>query len=257
VPPLTPPVPLAVLGFVALTRDEPRAALEHLSMAAEMLDGVGMRDPAAYRFHGDLVEALIGVRDLDAAEAQIMRLETRARVAPRPWIGAIAARSRGLLLAARGDVPDALAAFERALDAHASLEMPLELARTRLAYGITLRRAGSRRRAAEQISAAIDGFDSVGCGPWAERARGERARVGLQPRDDGRLSPSEERVARLAADGLTNRVIAERLVVSPKTVEATIARVYAKLGIGSRAELGARMANRADEVGGARDTSGT
>jgi DNA-binding NarL/FixJ family response regulator len=128
--------------------------------------------------------------------------------------------------------------------------MPLELARTRLAYGVALRRAGSRRRAAEAIEAAIRGFESVGAAPWAVRARDERSRVGLQPHHDGSLSPSEERVANLAAEGLTNRVIAERLVVSPKTVEATIARVYAKLGIASRAELGARMASRDTEDGG-------
>ena len=94
---------------------------------------------------------------------------------------------------------------------------------------------------------AVEGFRVLGSRPWVARAEGELARVGLQPRDDGGLSPSEQRIARLAADGLTNRVIAERLVISPKTVEATLARVYIKLGIGSRAQLGARMAAGASD----------
>jgi DNA-binding CsgD family transcriptional regulator len=247
VPPLTPPVALGVLGFAALTRGRPADALGHLERAAAMLVGAGMRDPAPYRFHGDLVEALVLTGDLAEAARQVALLEERAQVAPRPWVAAIAARSRALLLAARADIPGSLAAFERALEAHGGLDMPFELARTRLAYGIVLRRTGSRRRASEAITAAVEGFERVDCRPWVRRARDELDRVGLRPRDDGGLSPSEERIARLAADGLTNRVIAERLVISPKTVEATLARVYLKLGIGSRAELGAHMAARSGE----------
>ncbi|MFN8520580.1 MAG: AAA family ATPase [Chloroflexota bacterium] len=243
-PPIVPPVPLGVLGFVALTRGRPAEALTHLGPAAQMLDEVGMRDPVSYRFHPDLVEALVLTGDLVEAERQTARLEERALIAPRPWVVAAAARSRGLLLAARGDVPAAIAALERALEAHAAIEMPMERGRTQLAYGMTLRRAGSRRRAAEALGAALACFQALGCEPWVARAGDELDRLGLRPRDDGSLSPSEERIARLAADGLTNRVIAERLVISPKTVEATLARVYLKLGIGSRAELGARMASR-------------
>jgi DNA-binding CsgD family transcriptional regulator len=241
-PPIVPPVPLGVLGFVALTRGRPAEALALLVPAAEMLDGVGMRDPASYRFHADLVEALVLTGDLAEAERQAERLEERARVAPRPWISGVAARSRALVLAARGDVPAALDALERAMAVLGPVGMPMELGRTQLARGVTLRRSGSRRRAADALGAALSTFEALGCEPWAARARDELDRLGLRPRDDGGLSPSEQRIARLAADGLTNRVIAERLVISPKTVEATLARVYLKLGIGSRAELGARMA---------------
>jgi DNA-binding NarL/FixJ family response regulator len=119
---------------------------------------------------------------------------------------------------------------------------PLELARTQLALGVALRRAGSRRRAAVAMEAAIEGFTQVGCGPWADRARAELARVGLQRQPDQLLSPSEERIARMAASGMTNQGIAERLLISRKTVEASLARAYVKLGIHTRAQLGARMA---------------
>ncbi|MFN8623745.1 MAG: AAA family ATPase [Chloroflexota bacterium] len=249
-PPVTPPVPLGVLGFVALTRGDPRAAVGHLLEADAMLAGMRMGDPASYRLHGDLVEALILTGDLDAAERHVTLMEARAARTPRPWIDLVSARGRGLLLAARGDVEGAITAFERALAAGEGAELPLEIARTRLALGVALRRAGRRRLAAAAIETAIDGFTAVGCGPWAQRARGELARVGVRRAPDRVLSPGEERVARMAASGMTNGRIAERLLVSPKTVEATLTRVYGKLGIHTRAELGARMARMPDDTDG-------
>jgi len=77
-----------------------------------------------------------------------------------------------------------------------------------------------------------------------EKARGEMARVPVRktPSD---LTPTEEKIARLAAEGLTNREVAERAFVSAKTVEANLSRVYDKLGVRSRAQLGRVMAARA------------
>jgi DNA-binding CsgD family transcriptional regulator len=79
--------------------------------------------------------------------------------------------------------------------------------------------------------------------PWVERARGELARVPVRRAPAG-LTPTEERVARLAATGLTNKEIARRAFVSAKTVEANLARAYGKLGVNSRAELGRMMVER-------------
>ena len=94
---------------------------------------------------------------------------------------------------------------------------------------------------------ALAVFEGVGASLWAKRARAELARVPVR-RAPGDLTPTEERIAALAATGLTNRVIAEQIFVSPKTVEANLARVYRKLGISSRAELGARMAEERGQV---------
>ena len=77
---------------------------------------------------------------------------------------------------------------------------------------------------------------------WAERARAELDVVGPRRRARDELTATERRVAELAAAGITNREIARAVFMSEKTVEAHIARVYRKLGIHSRAELGARMA---------------
>ena len=78
---------------------------------------------------------------------------------------------------------------------------------------------------------------------WAERARAELARTRSEPTRAPGLTPSEQRVAELAASGMTNRDIAAALFISPKTVEANLSRIYRKLGIHTRAELGQCMAH--------------
>jgi DNA-binding CsgD family transcriptional regulator len=77
---------------------------------------------------------------------------------------------------------------------------------------------------------------------WAARARAELDRVNVSPVGAAPLTPSERRVAELAATGMTNREVAGALFISPKTVEANLARIYRKMGIRSRAELGQRVA---------------
>jgi DNA-binding NarL/FixJ family response regulator len=85
---------------------------------------------------------------------------------------------------------------------------------------------------------------SIGAPLWAERARAEIERTGVRHQPGDALTPTELRVAELAADGLTNKRIADTVFISAKTVEANLARVYLKLGIRSRAELGRAMAER-------------
>jgi DNA-binding NarL/FixJ family response regulator len=89
----------------------------------------------------------------------------------------------------------------------------------------------------------VEIFDCLPAPLWSERACEELLRIGLRRAAPGELTESERRVAELAASGLTNREVAARLFISPKTVEANVARVYRKLGIRSRAELGARLAD--------------
>ena len=232
-----------VLGFLALTLDDAAVADEQLSRAASILDALGQREPARYRLHPDLVEAVIRLGDLERAGRLLAELEQRGRIFPRPWILAATARCRGLLLSARGDLDGARAAMEEALGHHARLEMPFERARTLLAWGRLLRRRKERREARAALDETLAVFEQLGARVWAERARAELARVPVRraPKD---LTATEETIAGLAASGLTNRAIAERIFVSPKTVESNLARVYRKLGIRSRAELGRAMAER-------------
>jgi DNA-binding NarL/FixJ family response regulator len=153
-------------------------------------------------------------------------------------------RARGLVLAAEGDLLAALAALER-LDRATASQLPFELGWALLARGQLLRRTKQRRAAATALSEALQIFERLGAPTWIERTRAELARVAPRRRAPDELTETERLVAELAATGLTNREVAEAAFVSTKTVEANLARVYRKLGIRSRAELGARIGARA------------
>jgi DNA-binding CsgD family transcriptional regulator len=232
-----------VLGFLAFSLRDYARAETHLSKAAAALERKQEWEPARFRFHPDLIEAVIMLGFLERAEALIDWLDARGRVFPRPWTFAMAARCRGLLLAARGDLDGALEYLQKAMVHQELLQMPFELARTTLALGQLLRRRNDRREARTRLGAALAEFERLGAPIWAERARTELARLPVRRAPAG-LTPSEENIARLVASGLTNKEVAERAFVSPKTVEANLARVYDKLGVRSRAELGRIMAER-------------
>jgi DNA-binding CsgD family transcriptional regulator len=236
----------AVLGLVALTEGDPATADRELTRADEGLLAMGMLEPAPYRFQGDHVEAVVALGDLERANGLVGRLEARREVLPKPWTVVMAARGRALLDAARGDLDAAERGFRAALDAHHRLGMPFERARDELLLAALLRRRRRRADAARLLETALRRFRDLRAVAWAARAEGELDRLGVRPGEAGALTPSEDRIARLAADGLTNREIAGRLLISPKTVEANLARAYAKLGIRNRAELGRWAADGAD-----------
>jgi DNA-binding CsgD family transcriptional regulator len=121
--------------------------------------------------------------------------------------------------------------------------MPFEHGRTMLALGQVLRRRKERRAARAAFEEALAIFERLGVHPWVDRARNELVRVPVR-RAPSFLTPTEERIARLAASGLTNKEIAIRAFVADKTVEANLARAYDKLGVHSRAELGRVMFER-------------
>jgi DNA-binding CsgD family transcriptional regulator len=163
---------------------------------------------------------------------------------PRLWIDVSLPRARAAVLAAEGDVPGALAALEE-LDEERAERLPFELARGLLERGRLRRRVKQRAAAALDLRRAAAVFARLGAPLWEAQAVAELDRVGLRRGSGDELTETERRIAELAASGLTNRAIAEAAFVSPKTVEANLARVYRKLGIRSRAELGARFASGA------------
>jgi DNA-binding CsgD family transcriptional regulator len=200
-------------------------------------------------FLPDEVEALVALGELQRAERLLEILEAYGRCSGLAWPLATAARCRGLLLAAEGEIDGAMRALEEALTHHASLEMPLELARTLLVCGQVQRRQKRKRAARDSLVRALDLFERSGAALWAKRADEELGRVGVRPRAPQNLTTAERRVAELAARGLTNQEVAAAAFLSHKTVEANLTRIYRKLGIRSRAELGVRLA----EHRGARD----
>jgi DNA-binding NarL/FixJ family response regulator len=144
-------------------------------------------------------------------------------------------------LAARGELDAAADAIDEAMAQHDRFPSPFERARTQLVLGQIQRRQRCKHEAATALAAALAGFEALRTPLWADRARAELARTNRGPRDGQLLSPSERAVAELAAAGMTNRDVAAALFISPKTVEANLARIYRKLNIRSRAELGRHM----------------
>jgi DNA-binding CsgD family transcriptional regulator len=125
---------------------------------------------------------------------------------------------------------------------HDRTEMPFERARTLLLAGQAYRRYKQRGRARELLREALAEFERIGAPRWVERARAELARVGGRAPSGDELTATERRIAELVASGLSNREVAERAFVSVKTVEASLTRVYRKLGVRSRAGLAAVLA---------------
>ena len=232
----------AVLGFLELSLGEYAAAAEQLAPIPGQLAEMGVRDPGVYLVGQDVIEALIGAGDLDRAGSELASLEEHGRELDRPWALCVAARCRGLLLAAQGDLDGALASLEQAIVEHERLPMPFERARTLLALGQVQRRVKQRRAARETLESAQAVFEELGAVLWVTKAREELARIGGRKASAGALTPTEQRVAELVAEGRSNKEVAAALFVSVKTVEANLSRVYAKLGIRSRAELASGLA---------------
>jgi DNA-binding CsgD family transcriptional regulator len=234
--------PLVTLGFLDVSLGDHGAAAATLGPLAAAAAAMGYGEPTAAPFAPDAAEALVGVGRLAEAAALVDQLEHHGRRLDRAWALALGARCRSLLLAAEGDLDGAIEAAARSLREHDRLPMPFERARTQLVMGQIQRRRRQKRAAAAALQDAARVFDQLGTPLWAARARAELDRVNVSPAGTAQLTPSERRVAELAATGMTNREVAGALFISPKTVEANLARIYRKLGIRSRAELGQRIA---------------
>lgn len=234
--------PLVTLGFVEVSGGDYQAALRALGPLVTAAPAMGYGEPAAAPFAPDAAEALIGVGRLDEAHALVAQLLDNGRRLDRAWALALGSRCQALLLAAQGDVRGALEASARALHHHEGLPIPLELGRTLLVHGQLLRRSHQKRAAAETLERALGIFEALGTPLWSDRTRLELGRVRTTSPTGDLLTPSERRVAELAASGQTNREVSRALFISPKTVEVNLANIYRKLGIHSRAELGRRMA---------------
>jgi DNA-binding CsgD family transcriptional regulator len=234
--------PVEVLTLIEVTLERPDAVVEMLTPVHELMLARGLTEPGVLRSLPDHVEALTALGRTAQAEKLLDQFEQRARMLDRPWALAGAARCRGALAAARGELTAASVALERSLLHHTRIEMPFDRARTLLALGCVHRRAKQRAQARDAFAEAAAMFEWVGAPGWAEKARAELARCGTRSGSD-ELTASERRIAELAAQGLTNREIAATAFISAKTVEANLARAYRKLGIRSRAELGALLGN--------------
>jgi DNA-binding CsgD family transcriptional regulator len=230
----------------ALAQGEYEAALRHASMVSP---------PGELASHTPL--ALWLVLDLTEAAARSGRTrEASAHVAAAidAGIGRISPRLNLMVLGATAitaaltaPTEDAIARFEAAQAAPDASLFPFEIARIELAFGEHLRRNRQAAAAGVHLGHAAELFDRLGARPWAERAARELRATGktkrLPPPSPGlvepatTLTPQQRQVAELAAAGLTNKKIAERLFLSPRTVATHLYELFPKLGITSRAAL--------------------
>jgi DNA-binding NarL/FixJ family response regulator len=232
----------AALGLLELSRDDAGAAHATLAPLVEKCEAEGIVEPGALRFVPDEIEALILLGERKTARALLERFEERAERLGRRGALAAAARCRGLVAASSREFDAAFSCLRAALDAYAELPLPFERARTLLALGSAQRRARERRAARESLEETLTLFHRLGASLWAERTRRELRRISGRASSSHELTPAEQRVAELVAEGMTNREVAAALYVTPRTVEGTLSRVYTKLGVRSRTELARRLA---------------
>jgi DNA-binding CsgD family transcriptional regulator len=225
------------LGHLALSLDDPSTTERYLGPMCDVLLEAGILEPGELRPLADRIEALAGLGRFVEATRFTERLEDMARVTRRPSVLGAASRSRAIVTAATGDVADALEAARRATAAHAAAGLPLELARSQLVLGTIQRRTRLKRAARESMDASLASFERMGAVAWAQRARAGLDRIGGRAASIGQLTATERRAAELVGEGHSNKEVAALLFVSPKTIEANLSRVYAKLGVQSRTEL--------------------
>jgi DNA-binding CsgD family transcriptional regulator len=225
-------------GWVRVVRGERREGLRDLRAVGERLEALGMRNPAQVPWRS---RAALALRTLgEPGEAR--RLAAEEVELARTWG---APRALGVALLAQGLVEDGPAATARLREAVAVLEgsaAVLELARALTELGAALRRTNHRSEARAFLGRALELASRCGGLALAERSHAELVAAGARPRRIARtgpdaLTPSERRVAGLAADGQTNREIAQALFVTPRAIEAHLSNVYRKLEIGSRSQL--------------------
>jgi DNA-binding CsgD family transcriptional regulator len=187
----------------------------------------------------ELIEAGVRVGRPDDAVAALDRLSERTRASGTDWALGVEAGSRALL----SEGQDAEALHREAIERLERSLGVVHLARVRLRYGEWLRRENRRSDAREELRAAHEMFSGIGADGFAERARHELLATGetvRRRRDDTRgvLTPQEAQIARLARDGLSNAEIGAQLFISPRTVQYHLRKVFQKLEITSRNQLG-------------------
>ncbi|WP_169796224.1 helix-turn-helix domain-containing protein [Granulicoccus phenolivorans] len=214
-------------------------ALRAMEPLAQLKRYHGIDEPGFWPWQDLYAVALIAVGQTDQADEFLRPHEALA--AERGHRSSIArmASARGRIRFSRGDVAGGRESFESALAVISDLPLSLLRARIQYAFGQALRRAGKRREAEAELSHARRGFLAMGAQGYVDKCDRE-LKAGSRSRDSEsltELTPQEQAVVELVVQGMSNREVAASLFISVKTVQYHLTRVYARLGVRSRAEL--------------------
>jgi len=229
---------------------EPEQASETMLRAGEITERTGWRHPGIVPWAQTGIEAHFAAGRADRARALIDGLDEISRPLRSRWPRAVTLLGRAQLCAAEDDLEHADRTFEQALAMCEEVPMPIFRAEALTTYGSYLRRTGRPREARDPLARALAICEPNGVERVARLARAELAAAGGRRRragtDAAELTAQEERVAQLAARGLTNGQIATALGLAPKTIGHYLERTYTKLGIASRRELDGHLAREPD-----------
>ncbi|MBL7261686.1 helix-turn-helix transcriptional regulator [Paractinoplanes lichenicola] len=241
---------LHALGQAELRAGETRAGVAALRRLRDLDSGFAGADPMIVRWHGDLAGGLAALGEHSEAVATLVAGRAAAeRLGENPGLAGYLDRAAAVVLSESGQADSAVLLSASAAQHFEQLHQPIEQAHALLVQGSAERRRRRYAAARLAIGAALAIFLAADAKPWAEQT--ERALAGTSaagtPIDLG-LTSTELRIAVLVRDGASNREIAGRLYLSVKTVEATLTRIYRKLGVRSRTQLSSRLPTVVSEV---------
>ncbi len=237
-----------VRALLALDAGDVGSACRLMAQAEALAGLVGALEPASAVWHPVAVRAYVAAGRYDDARRVVEALEATGEALGTRYPRAVACRGRALLAEQGRDIEGARSQFCLALGWHEGLSMPLEEVETLVAYGEFLRRHRSPAEARPVLSRALQLAQACGArrlealATGALHAAGGRRRTGAA--QAGPLTPMERRAAELAASGKTNAEIGRLLMISSRTVEHHLTRVYARLGVSSRRQLAEALGAR-------------
>jgi len=230
---------LGARGWTRLARGEYEGARADYERLGDLMESFGMRNPAMLAWRSHLALVLLALERQDDALTLAREEVELARVWGAPRAIGVALRTRGVVEGGEAGIQT----LRESLSVLEGSSARLERARTLIELGSALRRTDQRGEARELLRQGLEIAHRAGAEPLVERAQTELAATGARPQrlvlsGTESLTPSERRVAELAAENMTDKDIAQALLVTPNTVEQHLSNVYRKLGIGSRAQLG-------------------
>ena len=231
------------LGVWRLGRGEAEAAVSNLERGVASLLRLGLTVPDAIVFIPDAIEALVQVGRPEDARSLADDIGGRTRRWEARMFRAGMARATAVLALTEGKPDRAAKLLTTWLESDKLADLPFLRARAELVMGQILRRQRHRTEARAMLERARGRFAALGAVSWTERAEDALARLGDRSGSVFGLTPTEHQIAELVAAGKTNREVAEVLVISVKTVEWNLTRVYEKVGVRSRVELAARYSD--------------